>query len=188
MRVRVTRVDPSLPLPAYATAGATGIDLSCREDVMIAPGEIARIPANVIVAVPYGYVMIVVLRSGTPRRTGLVSPGGIGIIDQDYQGPEDEIRVQVFNPGAMPVTVCRGDRIAQALFLPLERVEWDEQGLSPGPSRGGFGSTDWRSDDPPAGDELQGEETEQSSREDEIHIVHGAIPAEDSQEHENGEE
>jgi dUTP pyrophosphatase len=141
VRLRVSRVDPTLPLPSYASAGAAGLDLYCREDVTIQPGSLGFIPANVIVAVPDGFMLLVALRSGTPRRTGLISPHGMGIIDRDYRGPDDEIRIQVFNPTAMAVTVGRGDRVAQALLVPVARVEWDEGDPASESSRGGFGST-----------------------------------------------
>lgn len=141
MRVRLTRIDPDLPLPAYATDGAAALDLYCRQDIVVPPGGLGFIPANVIIAVPAGHVLLVALRSGTPRRTGLISPHGIGIIDRDYCGPDDEIHIQVFNPTAVAVTVHRGDRIAQALLLPVTDVEWEEQEPLRDSSRGGFGST-----------------------------------------------
>jgi dUTP pyrophosphatase len=141
MRVAITRVDPSLPLPRYATDGAAGFDFLCRVGMTIQPGCIARIPANVVVCVPEGHVLIVALRSGTPTRKGLLSPGGIGVIDPDYCGPDDEIQIQVFNFTDDSVTVERGERIAQGVLMPTVTCEWEEvSGLSKG-SRGGFGST-----------------------------------------------
>lgn len=140
MQVGITRIDPSLPLPSYESAGAAGFDLYCRLDVAIEPGTLARLPTNVIVAVPDGYFLMVALRSGTPRRKGLLSPHGVGIIDQDYRGPEDEVLVQVYNFGGETVHVSRGERIAQGLLAPIERCEWDERPATTA-SRGGFGST-----------------------------------------------
>lgn len=141
MRVRVTRVDSTLPLPQYATQGAAGFDLLCRLDVAVQPGSLARIPSNVVVSVPDGYVLIVALRSGTPLRTGLTMPHGVGFIDSDFCGPQDEIQVQVYNPTDRPVLVRRGDRIAQGLLMPVARAAWDEGPPSLDRSRGGFGST-----------------------------------------------
>jgi dUTP pyrophosphatase len=140
VRVRLTRIDPYLPLPPYASDGAAGFDLYSRLDVEVASGEIARIPTNLVVAVPEGYVLVVALRSSTPSRKQLLMPNGIGIIDSDYCGPEDEIHVQVLNFGETATAVTRGERIAQGLLIPLVRAEWDE-GAALGPSRGGFGST-----------------------------------------------
>lgn len=141
MRVRVTRIDPSLPLPKYASAGAAGFDLYAREDTEVDAGAIGIIPANVIIAVPAGHVLIVSLRSGTPHRTGLISPHGIGVIDQDYCGPADEVKILVLNSRETAVTVHRGERIAQGMIVPVSRVDWLEAPPGAQESRGGFGST-----------------------------------------------
>jgi dUTP pyrophosphatase len=141
MNVVVKRVDKSLPLPEYHSAGAVGFDLLCREQHTVAPGEVALLPANVIVATPPGYMLLVAARSSTPRRKGLSVPHGIGIIDQDYCGPDDEIHVQVYNFTSHPVTVERGERIAQAVFVRADRATWQEVEEIGTPTRGGFGST-----------------------------------------------
>lgn len=140
MRVPITRVDPSLPLPRYATDGAAGFDFYCRETVEVGPGAVSTIPSNAIIGVPDGHVLIVALRSSTPGTKGLIIPNGIGVIDRDYCGPDDEIRIIVYNIGSDAVTVERGERIAQGLLIPVQRVEWDEAPAR-GESRGGFGST-----------------------------------------------
>ena len=141
MRVPIARVDPTLPLPTYATSGSVGVDLITRETTHIEPGAIGYVPANVIIAAPPGYMVLVTARSSTPRRTGLVVPHGVGIIDRDYCGPQDEIHVQFWNPTDKAVDVERGTRIAQAILVRVETVDWQE-GLPEGVStRGGFGST-----------------------------------------------
>ena len=139
--LRVRRVDPSLPLPVYQTAGSVGFDLVVREDTHVEPWEIALVPCNLIVQVPPGYMLLVTARSSTPRRKGLLVPHGVGVIDQDYCGPEDEIRAQVLNYTAGPVLVARGERIAQAILMPIARAELVEDDELPPESRGGFGST-----------------------------------------------
>lgn len=138
--VAIKRIDRSLPLPTYATAGSVGFDLLCREDVEILPGQIALIPGNVIVQIPTGYFLQLALRSSTPRRKSLLIPNGVGIIDQDYCGEGDELKVQVFNFSQEAVQVSRGERIAQGVFIPVVRVTWQEI-TEAGPGRGGFGST-----------------------------------------------
>jgi dUTP pyrophosphatase len=140
MRVRISRVDLTLPLPEYATSGAVAFDLYARHAVRVAPGSLARIPTNLIVQVPDGYALVLALRSSTPSRKGLLKPNGVGIIDQDFHGPDDELQLQVYNFTSEPVTVDRGERIGQGLLIPIDRVEWDE-GDPEGPSRGGFGAT-----------------------------------------------
>lgn len=140
MRIGISRVDASLPLPAYASDGAAGFDLYARTAVTIAPGKMERVPANVILAIPLGFCLVVSLRSSTPQRKGLVAPHGIGVIDSDYRGGKDEVQLLVHNVRDVPVTVERGERIAQGLILRVERAQWVEQPAVES-SRGGFGST-----------------------------------------------
>ena len=141
MDVRIKRVDTDLPLPAYQSDGAAGFDLYCRVQTTIGPGEVALLPANVVVATPPGYMLLVAARSSTPRRKGLSVPHGIGVIDQDYSGDGDEIHVQVYNFTNRPVIVERGERIAQAVFVRVDRATWQEVDTMEAPTRGGFGST-----------------------------------------------
>jgi dUTP pyrophosphatase len=140
LRVAIKRIDKGLPLPVYATAGSVGFDLLCRETVEILPRQIALVPGNVIVRIPAGYFLMLTLRSSTPRRKGLLIPNGVGIIDQDYAGEGDELKVQVLNFGDEAVEVKRGERIAQGLFIPVVHVQWEEI-EEVGQGRGGFGST-----------------------------------------------
>jgi len=140
MDVEIRRIDPELPLPAYHSAGAAGFDLYCREERIVAPREIALLPANVVVTTPPGYMLLVAARSSTPRK-GLLVPHGIGVVDHDYRGDDDEIQVQVYNFTDAPVTVARGERIAQGIFVPVERAAWLEVARMDAPTRGGFGST-----------------------------------------------
>ena len=140
LQVAIKRIDIDLPLPTYATAGSVGFDLLCREDTEIAPRTVELIPSNVIVRIPAGYMLMLTLRSSTPLRKGLLIPNGVGIIDQDYCGEGDELRVQVFNFREEAVMVKRGERIAQGIFIPVTRVSWNEVDEM-GKGRGGFGST-----------------------------------------------
>ncbi len=141
MRVPIARVDPTLPLPRYATEGSVGFDLITRETTRIEPGAIGLVPANVIIAAPPGFMVLVAARSSTPRRTGLVAAHGVGIIDRDYCGPDDEIHVQFWNPTDKPIEVERGTRIAQAILVRVDTAEWVEGEPEGAESRGGFGST-----------------------------------------------
>lgn len=139
--VTIQRVDRTLPLPTYATPGSVGFDLACRVETTIGPGEIALLPSNAIVRTPPGYMLLVVPRSSTPRRLGLVAPHAVGIIDQDYAGPEDEILLQVQNIRSEPVTVARGERLAQGILVRVALAAWREVDEIAGASRGGFGSS-----------------------------------------------
>ena len=142
MHISIQRIDTSLPLPAYHTNGAVGFDLITRETTTIEPGTIALVPGNVIVKVPEGYALLLVPRSSLPRKKGLICPHSFGVIDQDYRGENDELMVQVQNITNQPVTVERGERIAQGMFVKVERAEWLEVDSHNAATRGGFGSTD----------------------------------------------
>ena len=141
MRVAIRRIDASLPLPSYQTTGAVGFDLITRETPVIEPHKIGLVPGNVIVRVPEGYALFLVPRSSLPRKKALVCPHSIGVIDQDYHGESDELMVQVQNISAEPVTVERGERIAQGIFVKTEQAIWDEVDNHNAQTRGGFGST-----------------------------------------------
>jgi dUTP pyrophosphatase len=141
MKVKIKRVDKDLPLPRYETPGSVGFDFLCRESVAINPHSLGLIPANVIVETPPGYMLMVTLRSSTPRKRSLLIPHGVGVIDQDYCGEGDEVKIQVYNFTSKPVTVERGDRIAQGIFVRVDTAQWSEVDRIESKTRGGFGST-----------------------------------------------
>ena len=140
--VRIRRLDAAVPLPGYQTPGAAGFDFTARADVEIAAGQVALVPTGLIIQVPDGHVLGIFARSSTPLKRGLMVANGVGVIDRDYCGPADEIKIQVVNFTAQPVQIKRGDRIAQGLFLPVTQVTWTEaDGDLRDGSRGGFGAT-----------------------------------------------
>lgn len=141
IQIKIIRVDKTLPLPTYHTNGSVAFDLYTRLDATILPKEIARIPANVIIQTPRGYMLMVVSRSGTPKKYGLSIPQGIGIIDQDFCGPEDELMVQCYNFTKEPVTIPRGTRLSQAVLVKIALAEFKEVTEIAQHSRGRFGST-----------------------------------------------
>lgn len=142
MKVKIKRIDTSLHLPTYATSGSVCFDLLAREDMEIQPKAVALIPTNIIIETPQGYMFIVVPRSSTPKKKGLLIPHGIGIIDQDYSGPKDEVLFQVMNFTDNVVKVEKGERLAQGCFVPVQRVEFEEvEAAISDTSRGGIGST-----------------------------------------------
>jgi dUTP pyrophosphatase len=140
--VRIRRLDKSVPLPEYQTPGAAGFDLAAAADVMVPPSAIALVPTALAIEVPDGHFLGIFARSSTPLRRGLMVANGVGVIDRDYCGPADEIKVQVFNFTSSPVQIAKGDRIAQGLFIPVSRAEWQEADRDlREDSRGGFGAT-----------------------------------------------
>jgi dUTP pyrophosphatase len=140
MRLKVTRLHPSIPLPTYATSGAAAFDLSAAENVEIPPRQIRLVGTGLVVAVPEGYFLGIFARSSTPLKRGLMVANGVGVLDSDYCGPADELKIQLLNITDAPIHVKAGDRLAQGVVLQAPRVEFEE-GTPSAPSRGGFGST-----------------------------------------------
>ena len=138
--IRISRVHPDATLPEYQTAGAAGFDLAAVADVTIEAGRVALIPTGLVIQVPAGMFLGIFARSSTPLKRGLMIANGVGVVDPDYCGPADEVKIAVMNFTAGPVTVRAGDRIAQGIVLEAPRVQWREADVD-GTSRGGFGSS-----------------------------------------------
>lgn len=131
-----------LSLPAYATAGAAGMDLlaAVTDAVIIQPGQRTLIPTGLTIALPPDTELQIRPRSGLALKNGIMLPNTPGTIDEDYRG---EIQVILINLGQEPVTITRGMRIAQAILAPVIRAEWQEVESLTDSTRGigGFGST-----------------------------------------------
>ena len=140
MNVKITRLDPALPLPTYATPGAAGFDLAAAYDIEVPPREIRLVGTGLVMKVPEGHFLAIIARSSTPLKRGLIVANSVGVIDSDYCGPADEIKIQVLNVTDAPVMLRRGDRIAQGVVLRAPRIEFEEAATA-AESRGGFGST-----------------------------------------------
>ena len=140
MDVRITRLGPDVTLPQYQTSGAAGFDLASSTDMVVEPGEVALVPTGLIIEVPAGHFLGIFARSSTPLKRGLMVANGVGIVDADYCGPTDEIRIEVLNFTRQPVTIARGDRLAQGVLLPIARATWRETTIDRH-DRGGFGGT-----------------------------------------------
>jgi dUTP pyrophosphatase len=142
IRVRRLPHAEGLPLPAYASSGAAGMDLiaAVSEPVVVAPGGRALIPTGLMIALPTGFELQVRPRSGLALRHGIMLANTPGTIDEDYRG---EVQVILLNTGGEPFTVRRGERIAQAVLAPVSKAIWCEVAELDDTSRsaGGFGST-----------------------------------------------
>ncbi len=144
VRVPIARVAgaENLPLPHYASSGAAGADLCAAVSAVlrIEPGARALVPTGMRIALPEGYEAQVRPRSGLALRYGVVLPNAPGTIDADYRG---EIKVLLWNAGAEPFEVRRGDRIAQLVVAPVARAQWEECATLDDTERGagGFGHT-----------------------------------------------
>lgn len=144
VRVVVLAHGKRLPLPAYQSDEAAGLDLAAavgaKETVVIAPGGRALIPTGLTLELPPGYEGQVRPRSGLALKHGVTVLNSPGTIDSDYRG---EVKVILINLGQEPVTIRRGDRIAQLVVAPVVQAEWQEvDALDPtARGAGGFGST-----------------------------------------------
>ena len=107
----------------------------------VAPGQIALVRTGLVIEVPTGHFLGIFARSSTPLKRGLMIANGVGVLDPDYSGPEDEVMVQVLNFTSAEVVVRRGDRLAQGVVLPAPRVIWQEVTEIRQATRGGFGAT-----------------------------------------------
>lgn len=141
MTIRITRLSSTVPMPAYATSGAAAFDLAAAAEVVVPPHGIALVPTGLVVQVPSGYFLAILARSSTPLKRGLMVANGMGVVDSDYCGPADEVKIQVINVTDQAVHVAVGDRLAQGMVLASPRVTFEEVDGSTKASRGGFGST-----------------------------------------------
>jgi dUTP pyrophosphatase len=139
--VRIRRLTASAVIPRYETAGAAGFDLSAAQDMTVQPGEVTLVPTGLAIEVPPNTFLGVFARSSTPLKRGLMVANGVGVVDPDYCGPDDEVKIEVYNFTARPVHIKAGDRIAQGILIPAVRVVWDEAAELQRESRGGFGAT-----------------------------------------------
>lgn len=139
MKIKIKRIDKTLPLPEYHTKGAVAFDLYSRLDMVIPPKSLERLPTNIIVETPKGYMLEIKDRSSTLKKKGLFV--STGFIDNDYCGETDEILLQVYNLTEDEVRVEKGERLGQGVFIKIDLGEWEEVENMSENSRGGFGST-----------------------------------------------
>lgn len=142
VRFTVAEEFRDLAPPRYASADAAGADLraAIAEPLVLAPGARALVPTGITLEIPRGFEAQVRARSGLALKKGLALANGVGTIDADYRG---EVGVIMVNLGAEPVTIARGERIAQLVVAPVARAVFMRAGVLDGSARGagGFGST-----------------------------------------------
>lgn len=130
-----------MSLPSYGTSEAAGFDLASAHDIVVQPRQIVLVRTGLVIQVPTGYFLAIFARSSTPLKRGLMVANGVGVLDPDYSGPNDEVMIQVLNVTESDVQIRRGDRLAQGIVLPAPRVTWDEVSEILEITRGGFGAT-----------------------------------------------
>jgi dUTP pyrophosphatase len=129
-----------LPLPAYETSGAAGLDLRAASDITLKPGARCLMSTGIAIALPEGYEAQVRPRSGLAVKHGVTVLNAPGTIDCDYRG---EVKVPLINHGEQDFVIARGDRIAQMVIAPVTRISWESVDELDSTARGGggFGSS-----------------------------------------------
>jgi len=136
LSVPIVRLDPDLPLPAYAHAGDAGLDLRARVDGFVpAAGGRLLMPTGIAIAIPVGYAGFVLPRSGNALKHGLTVANAPGLIDSAYR---DEVQLILLNTHpAEPFVISRGDRLAQLVIQRVEEIDWSVVDSLDGEDRGG---------------------------------------------------
>ncbi len=140
LTVRITKRDPRARVPEYETEGAAAFDLAILDDAVVPARAQALLRTGLGVGVPADHVFHVYARSSLFQKHGLLLANGVGVIDPDYSGPDDEVLISVWNPSDREVKLAGGTRVAQGIIVPRPRVRWVVADAT-GPGRGGFGST-----------------------------------------------
>ena len=132
---------PDVRLPAYETAGAAAFDLAAAADVTVEPGRVGLVPTGLVIEVPPGFFLGIFARSSTPLKRGLMVANGVGIVDSDYCGPADEVKIAVSNFTAAPVRSRPATASRKGMLLPRRVSSGRKSRELAAQSRGGFGAT-----------------------------------------------
>lgn len=135
------RVHKSAQVPEYKTPGSVAFDIALVDNVSIAPRSIEKVRTGLVIKTPDDHALIIASRSSNPMKKGINMANGIGIIDSDYGGPDDELFLVLMNITDEVVELKAGDRVAQGMFVPVTRGAFHEVEEMPHPNRGGHGST-----------------------------------------------
>lgn len=141
MQIKIKRIDKTLPLPSYQTSGSVAFDLYSRIDDLIKAGETKLFPTNFIIEIPKGYMLMLAARSSLAPKKNLKMANGIGVIDQDFCGDDNEIRLVLHNYSEQDVQITKGERLAQGAFVRVDIADWEEVENMNNKNRGSFGST-----------------------------------------------
>ena len=138
--MKIVRLDKTMPLPEYQTAGAAAMDVRAGKTIYVNSMSVTSIPTGIAVEIPIGWELQVRPRSGLAAKEQITVANSPGTIDSDFRG---EINVLLLNLGSKPFLVKKGDRIAQIVLCPIKRITWEEVEELPMTARGtgGFGST-----------------------------------------------
>lgn len=138
MQVPIIKIRPGAQTPEYHSSGAAAFDLASAENLVVKPGQLAKVPTGLVIQTPPGHFMLIAARSSLAVKKGLMLGNGVGVLDSDYTGPEDEVLILVYNFTQADVEIKAGERLAQGIFFPIDHAEFIE-GEHKDTSRGGFG-------------------------------------------------
>ncbi|MBT3230611.1 dUTP diphosphatase [Candidatus Uhrbacteria bacterium] len=141
MKIEFKRNHPLAQIPEYKTSGAAAFDIAIVEDAMIEARSITKIRTGLVINVPDDHALLIISRSSNPFKKGIDLANSVGVIDSDYCGPNDELALLVKNITDEPIELKAGDRVAQGLFTPVTRPEFQEVDEMIAKDRGGFGTT-----------------------------------------------
>lgn len=134
-------VDERAKVPEYGTKLSAGFDLAVIDDVALGPKDSDVFSTGLIIQAPPDHMLLVTPRSSTFRKWGVHLGNTVGIVDEDYCGPEDILRLYLHNPGLGTVYIPAGTRLAQGIFVPITRAVFQRSYGSLAKTRGGWGST-----------------------------------------------
>ena len=140
MELQIIKLDPNIPTPKYETDGAIAFDIAAKTQTHINPQEIVYVKTGLVIKTPKDHGLLLAARSSNIKK-GLMLPNGIGVIDQDYCGPDDEIMVPLWNYTSTPYTIDKHERIAQAIITPIAKPAINIATETKSQNRGGFGTT-----------------------------------------------
>jgi len=135
------RIHKDASVPEYQTPGSVAFDFCLVEDISIAPGAIAKTRTGLVIKTPDDHALLVISRSSNPVKKGIDLANSVGVVDSDYAGPSDELFLLLKNITNEEVTLKKGDRVAQGMFVPVTRGTMKEVEEMPHKNRGGHGST-----------------------------------------------
>lgn len=143
---KINVVHPDAQIPKFQTEKAAGFDLAIVEDLTLYPGQSKNVGTGLVIQTPPDHMLLIAPRSSTWRRWGVTLANTVGILDEDYCGPEDECRLLVYRPARhnanySPTMIPAGTRIAQGVFVPITRTDFEVVDGAIAATRGGWGST-----------------------------------------------
>lgn len=139
--IKINVVHPDAQIPKYGTNLSAGFDLSVVDDIALGPHMSDVYTTGLIIQTPVNHMLLITPRSSTFRKWGVTLGNTVGIVDEDYCGSEDVLRLYVHNPGRTTVYIPAGTRLAQGIFVPITRGDFQVVDYDLATTRGGWGST-----------------------------------------------